>query len=308
MVPLVFSTFLAILSAPAVLNLHERGIPDALSVPLVVLGVLTALFGLGALMGSSINQFVASLPRYQQKLYASTDGIYQWLQGYGYSVDSLRSLANPGAILEMLSTTMRGLASSLSDALLIVLTVAFILLEVGGLPRKLRRALNDPEADLGDLERISREVKQYVVIKSYVSAATGLILGLFCWALGLDFPILWAVMAFLFNYIPNIGSLLAAVGPCLLAVVQFGWSRAALTLIGYVVVNLVLGSGVEPRLMGKRLGLSTLVVWLSLIFWGWLWGPIGMVLSVPLTMVVKIMLEHSNQFRAVAVLMDAPQR
>ena len=114
---------------------------------------------------------------------------------------------------------------------------------------------------------------------------------------------LWAVLAFLFNYIPNIGSIIAAVPAVLLAFVQLGPATASFTALGFVVSNMVMGNVIEPRYMGRGLGLSTLVVFLSLIFWGWLLGTVGMLLSVPLTMIVKIALESSPDTRWVALLL-----
>jgi len=128
-------------------------------------------------------------------------------------------------------------------------------------------------------------------------------LGLWCWILGVDFPVLWGLLAFLFNFIPNIGSILAAVPPVLLALVQFGIGRTLAVAGGYVAVNMVVGNVIEPMVFGRKLGLSNLVVFLSLVFWGWIWGPVGMLLSVPLTMVVKLALEHSEQYHWVAVLL-----
>lgn len=307
LVPLIFSTFLAVLTAPAVIWLSRRHVPDAIGVPLVVLGVLLLLSSFGAIVGGSINRFVNELPLYQDRLRETLGSTFEWAKDYGVSTERLRALINPGALLELVGRTMSSVASSLSDALLIVLTVAFMLLEVTGMRRKLRRALGDPAADLSQLERMVVEVKSYVVVKTYVSAGTGVAIGIFTAAMGLDFAILWGLLAFLLNYVPNIGSVIAAVPPVLLAVVRLGWSGAGITLLGFLAANFLIGSVVEPRLMGKKLGLSTLVVWVSLIFWGWLWGPIGMLLSVPLTMVVKIGLEHSPTLRAVAIMMDAPR-
>jgi predicted PurR-regulated permease PerM len=124
--------------------------------------------------------------------------------------------------------------------------------------------------------------------------------------MGIDFPLLWAVVAALLNFIPNIGALLSAVPPVALALIQYGFGSALGTASAYTLAHLVLGNMLEPRLLGRNLGLSTLVVFLSLVFWGWLWGPLGMVLSVPLTMILKIALESSTQFKAVAELMDQP--
>ena len=123
--------------------------------------------------------------------------------------------------------------------------------------------------------------------------------------LGLGFPLLWGLVAFIFNYIPNLGSILAAIPPVLLALVQFGPARAAVVAVGYLVINIGLANFLEPYLMGRRLGLSTLVVFLSLVFWGWVWGPVGMLLSVPLTVIVKIALENTKDFRWVAIMLGA---
>ena len=152
---------------------------------------------------------------------------------------------------------------------------------------------------------MTRQIQNYLAIKTVVSVATGLLAGVWVWALDIDFPLLWGLIAFLFNYIPNLGSIFAAVGPVLLAIVQFGPGRAISVAAGYVAINLVFGNVVEPLMLGRRLGLSTLVVLLSLVFWGWVWGPMGMLLAVPLTMMVKIALENTEDLRWVAVMLDA---
>ena len=224
----------------------------------------------------------------------------------GLSLGALRDGIQPGAAFDFAGRAVGQFASVLSDAALVMLTVVFLLFEVTVVPAKLRKALGDPKADLSRFAKIVKEVNAYVVIKTYVSAATGTIAGTFVAIVGVDFPVLWGLFAFLFNYVPNIGSIIAAIPPVLLALIQFGPGTAAVVAGGYTALNLVAGNVVEPRLMGNKLGLSTLIVFLSLLFWGWLWGPIGMLLSVPLTMIVKITLEHSEQFRAVAILMGGP--
>jgi predicted PurR-regulated permease PerM len=120
-----------------------------------------------------------------------------------------------------------------------------------------------------------------------------------------DFPILWGVCAFLLNFVPNIGSIIAAVPAVLLAFVQLGPLYAGLTALGFVVVNLFVGNVIEPRYMGKGLGLSTLVVFLSLLLWGWVFGPVGMLLSIPLTIIVKLALEANPRMKWLAVMIDS---
>lgn len=308
LVPLVFAAFLAILTAPAVVWLEEKRVPPWVAVSIVLMGVLVALAALGTILGGSVNAFVSAIPRYQVRLnellvtYANTFELF----GFTVQEDSLRQVANPSEVMSFVGELITQLAAMLSDTALILLTMVFILLEVASIPRKLRRALGDPQADLSRYTALAREVKRYVVIKTYISAATGLLVGVFLHFIGVDFPVLWALVAFLLNYIPNIGSIIAAIPAVLLALVQFGLGSALVTAAGYISINMVMGNMLEPRLLGRKLGLSTLVVFLSLIFWGWLWGPMGMLLSVPLTMIVKILLESSAQFHSLAKLMDQP--
>ena len=155
------------------------------------------------------------------------------------------------------------------------------------------------------MAKVVTEVQTYLGIKTVISLVTGIVLGGWAYVMGLDFPILLGLTAFLLNYIPTVGSILAAIPAVLLSIILVGTAgHALLVTLGYVVVNLLIGSIIEPNLMGRRLGLSTLVVILSLLFWGWAWGPLGALLSVPLTVILKIWLENTTDLRWVAVLLD----
>ena len=146
-------------------------------------------------------------------------------------------------------------------------------------------------------------MKQYLVIKTLVSLVTGILVAVWLAILGVNFPLLWGLLAFLLNYIPNIGSILAAIPASLLALVQISLGAALLVVLGFLVINVVMGNVIEPRWTGRGVGLSPLVVFFSLIFWGWVLGPMGLILSVPLTVTVKIALESSEETRWVAVLL-----
>ncbi|NRA32372.1 MAG: AI-2E family transporter [Polyangiaceae bacterium] len=308
LVPLALACFLAVLAAPAVIWLQSRRVPEMGAVLVVVVMMGGLMGGIVALVGGSINAFADAVPRYQARLDELFSSAVDLAEAQGLSLGMLRDAIQPGAAIGLAGRAVGQFASVLSNAALVMLTVVFILFEVTVIPAKLRLALGDPDADLGRFTKVVDEVNAYVVIKTYVSAATGIVAGVFVAVVGVDFPILWGLFAFLFNYVPNIGSIMAAIPPVLLALIQFGPGEAAVVAGGYTAINLVAGNVVEPRLMGNKLGLSTLIIFLSLLFWGWLWGPIGMLLSVPLTMIVKIMMEHSSQFRAVAVLMGGPPK
>ena len=222
--------------------------------------------------------------------------------GEGPELPGLLSRFDSSLLVDFANQALRYTATAFSSLLIIALIVVFMLFEAATFRSKVRIAFTGAGAE----ERFSRvmyEIQHYIGIKTVVSAATGLLIGVWVGVLGVDFAIFWGLVAFVLNFIPNLGSVIAAVPTTLLAMVQIGVGRGLLVALGYLVVNMVIGNFIEPHLMGRRLGLSTLVVVLSLVFWGWVWGPIGMLLSVPLTMVVKIMLENTEEFRWVAVLL-----
>ena len=206
-----------------------------------------------------------------------------------------------GLAAKMLS----GLGGVMANLFLIIITVIFMLFEASSLSHKLHLALDDPQARLKQIDQFLASVNNYLAIKTLVSIATGVIVSIMLWAFGLDFFLLWGVLAFLLNYIPNIGSIIAAVPAMSLAVLQLGPAAAGFIGLGYLTINTVMGNVVEPRYLGRGLGLSTLVVFISLIFWGWLLGTVGMLLSVPLTMVIKIALENSAEGHWFAVLLSS---
>ena len=197
---------------------------------------------------------------------------------------------------------MSAVATAVSNVLVVVLILTFILLEAGAFPRKLRVAFGGVNAERR-FGSMMHDLRRYLGIKTAISLATGGLVAAWLALLGVDFALLWGFVAFGLNFIPNLGSILAAIPTTLLTMLQLGFFYALLVAIGYLVVNLVLGNLVEPLLLGRRLGLAPLFVLLSLVFWGWVWGPVGMLLSVPLTMVVKILLENTEDLQWVAVLM-----
>jgi predicted PurR-regulated permease PerM len=195
------------------------------------------------------------------------------------------------------------LGSAFSHIVLIVLTVIFILLEATSFPVKLRAILGDPHQVFPRFTRFVDDMQRYMVIKTLINLATGILITIWLYILNVDFPILWGFLAFLLNYVPTIGAIIAAVPAVLLTVVQLGIWRAVLAAAGYLVISLALAYGVEIKLMGRKLGLSTLVVFLSLIFWGSLLGPVGAVLCIPLTMTLKFAFESNESTRWIAVLL-----
>jgi predicted PurR-regulated permease PerM len=212
---------------------------------------------------------------------------------------------NPSATMRLVVGMLGGLGSALSNIILILLTVTFILLEASSFPIKLRAVLGDPEQAFPQFTRFVDDIKRYMIIKTGISLTAGILIVIWLSILGVDFPVLWGFLAFLLHYVPNVGSLIAAIPAIILAHVQLGIGRAVLTAAGYLAVNFLLGNVVEPRLMGRRLGLSTLVVFLSMIVWGSLLGLIGVVLCIPFTMTLKFACENNKSTQWIAVLLGS---
>ena len=216
---------------------------------------------------------------------------------------ALTEIFNPGAAMKLVAALLNSLGNMLANGFLILMTVIFVLLEASSFPAKLHTVLGGPESSLVRFDNFISNVKHYMAIKTLVSLATGILVAIWLTVIGVDYALLWGLLTFALNYVPNIGSIIAAVPAVLLAIIQLGFMRAGAAAAGYVVINLLMGSVIEPRFMGRGLGLSTLVVFLSLIFWGWVLGPVGMLLSVPLTITAKIALDSRDETRWIAVLL-----
>lgn len=207
--------------------------------------------------------------------------------------------------IKLMRDLLAQLGNILAKGFLIYLTTIFILLEASILPDKIRAAMKNNIETFNNLAGVADDVKKYLAMKTAISLVTGILVIVWLMVLKVKYPIVWGLIAFLLNFVPSIGSIIAAIPACIMAFLQFGPGTAALAAAGYLVVNIVLGNILEPRLMGQRLGLSTLVVFLSLVFWGWVLGPIGMLLSVPLTMTVKIALQSHPDTSKLAILLDS---
>ena len=306
LVPFLLSVFIAIICNPLIKKASEFKIPKAISIIFVIAVIVTMAVFLTGLVGSSLNELSQYIPQYRVQLKQQ----FVWLTDFFAKHDIQLSTSivteyfDPAAAMGLAAEMLSSFGSVMANLFLIVLTVVFILFESSSFPHKLHLALDDPQMRLQQIERFISSVNHYIAIKTLVSIATGCIVSLMLWAFGLDFFLLWGVLAFLLNYIPNIGSIIASVPPMTLAILQLGIGDAGAIGLGFVFINMVMGNIIEPRYLGKGLGLSRLVVFLSLIFWGWLLGTVGMLLSVPLTMILKIGLESSPEGRWLAVMLS----
>ncbi|EAT6597328.1 AI-2E family transporter [Salmonella enterica] len=291
-VPFILALFIAVVLNPVVQRMTRCRIPRVIAVSLLIVIIVMLMVLLLAYLGTSLNELARTLPQYRSSLVIPLQRIEPWLQraGIGVSVDELAKYIDPNAAMTLVTNLLTQLSNAMSSIFLLLLTVVFMLLEVPQLPEKLQQMMSRPVEGMAAIQRALDSVSHYLVLKTAISIVTGLVA--------------WGMLAFALNYIPNIGSVLAALPPIIQVLVFNGFYDALLVLAGYLLINLVFGNILEPRIMGRGLGLSTLVVFLSLIFWGWLLGPVGMLLSVPLTIIVKIALEQTTGGQSIAVLLS----
>ncbi|KZY30671.1 MULTISPECIES: AI-2E family transporter [unclassified Oleiphilus] len=305
MVTFLLSGFFAIICAPPFLFMQRKGLPAWLSLILVVIFISLVQLVIISIITTSLTAFSNDLPQYQIRLQALMGELISGLNSWGLDIpkEKLMQLFDPSTIFKLAVSTLGNLGGVLSNSFLIVLTVIFMLFEGVSLPAKLHKAFGEDSTLMEHIELFLENVNRYMSIKVVVSLGTGGLIYIWLLILGVEYPLLWALIAYLLNFVPNIGSIIAAVPVMLLALIQLGPLHMLLVAAGYLFVNTLMGNVIEPRYMGRGLGLSTLIVFLSLVFWGWVLGPVGMLLSVPLTMLLKIAFESSDETRWIAIIM-----
>lgn len=306
LVPVLLSFFIATISAPPLLWLTKKGLPTFVAL-LAVIAIITAVGAvMVALISASLADFQEQLPHYESRLREFYALALEHLAVFGIGLDmfKLDSVLSPASIAAAVGAIANDVGNVVAKAFLIFLVVIFILFEISAFQNKLEKIFDRENGSMERLNNLRRNIQEYLVIKTITSLGTGVAVWILLTALGVDFAILFALLAFMLNFVPNIGSLIAALPAIILALLQLGVATAVYASIGYVVINVLIGSILEPRMSGRKLGLSPLVVFLSLIFWGWVMGPVGMFLSVPLTMMVRLVAEINDNTRWLAVLLS----
>ena len=290
LVPGLLALFIAIVCTEPMYWLTEKGLPRWLAILLVVIVLLGVSSTIPLVVSGSIVQFNQQLPIYQERLDELMFQSSGWLQQFGYTAESLQAIFDPSALLGYVQLVLGALGGILSSYLLIMLLVIFILVDV---PRSLA-------AGASTSGQIIRTVQHYFAIKTFTSLLTGVIISVWCILMDVQYPFLWGFIAFLLNFIPTIGSVIAAIPAVLLALMFNGAVSALVVMLGYVIINFGISNGLEPRIMGQQLGIRFVWIFVSLVAWGWILGPVGMLLAVPLTMTFRIMFDNHDDTRWIA--------
>lgn len=303
--PLLLAVFIAVIVTPGLVWMRRKGVPKwgALAVIAFVLldvGSLFALVTTGALEG-----FRESFPTYQERFMLLSQELGGLLErvGLDHSQEAIPDLMDPGKVMVLVRLMLSNASGVLAMGLLVLLAVMFILLEAPGMRAKLHAAFNLTAENEARITQLFARINRYMQIKTLTSAGTGACVWVLLWLIGIDFAALWAILAFLLNFVPVVGNVVMMIPAVLMALVQTDIPTALFVAVGYLAINTIIGNGIEPKVMGRGLGISTLAVFISLLFWGWLFGLVGMFLAVPLTAAVIALLDASPHTRPLAILL-----
>jgi AI-2 transport protein TqsA len=312
LLPFVVAVFLSQIFAPMNAALRRRRVPAVLSILIVLLVVTIGLLIFAWVLYSSAQAFTEALPRYQARLQGALDGILSWLATssprLATQIQQWRweQAVEMSSVTGFVAATVGSFLVFFNDAFLILLFFVFLLAGSEAFPGKLRVALAMEHAErLGTvIQNVQCQVRKYLLTKTLINLGIGVLVGILFAAFGVDFPVFWGLLTFLTHYIPSIGAVISVGLPAGFLFLQFSPGQALLIALLNAALQFVIGNAVEPRIMGSSLNLSPLLVLLCLIFWGWLWGAWGMVLAVPITSMLKILLENIEPLRPLAVLMS----
>ena len=306
--PVLLALFISIICIQPIRWMEKRQIPRWIAMVVVALGLVSIFFGFTILIGGTLSFFINSVSKYESMLIAIGNSFIQFLNDKGLNIpkDKVLDLIQATKIFEFTSGALKELLRMIGNAMLIFLIILFILMEFSSFTIKAKAILGLSDKSISYLSTITKNTRHYLVIKTFICLTNGVLIYIALLIIGVDYPLLWATVAGLMNYIPNIGSIFATIPAVLFALIQLGLGGALWTLGAFVVIHNVLGNFIEPKILGRGLGLSALVVLLSLLFWGYIMGPVGMFLSVPFTMTIKIILEQNEKTRWMAILLGSP--
>lgn len=302
---LLMALFISVICAQPIDWLQKKKVPQGLAIAIVFIGIMAIFFGFGKLIGSSLSSFSEDAPKYEKNLQEMGSVILQYADQMGVSIstDEMTRMFDPSKVMGITAGFLGQLGDFMGDAFTIFFLVLFLLMEIDSFSIKARAIVKDTKGSLAFFNTIGNSIRHYLSIKTMTSLLTGTLIWMSLAIIGVDYAIIWALIAFLLNYIPNIGSIIAAIPAILFAAVQLGFGGVVWVTGVFVAVNTIIGSVIEPKIMGRGMGLSTFIVFASLIFWGFMLGTIGMFLSVPLTMAIKIMLEQNPKTEWIAILL-----
>jgi predicted PurR-regulated permease PerM len=288
--PVFLALMLTVTVSPIATWLRRRGAPAWAAMLAILVAANLILVALGAALVVSIAQLIDILPQYQSQFAALRDDLVNGLAGLGVSTEQIRSAvtgANPSTVLRIVETIFGGLAGLLSNSLFLLAVVLFMCVDAMQFPAKLNSVMVDRPQVVSAFRSFAQGTRRYLWVSTVFGLIVAVIDTLMLWALDVPLPVLWGLLAFITNYIPNIGFVIGLVPPALLALLDGGPEKMVTVIVLYCAVNFVIQSVIQPKIVGDAVGVSASVSFLSLVFWAWVLGPLGALLAIPLTLLTK---------------------
>lgn len=303
---LFLSIFIASIFSTLLRFLEKRHFPKILAYFFVLSVFLIFTLLMAYIINISLKDFASNLPLYEEKLQGLIVQTISFVEEYGFIVDknTILETLNLSSFFGFTTNIIGSIGTFLSKFLLIIIGVAFILAESKSFETKLKVIFKYNAKKLDHFNLFSQNIQKYFLVKSTTSFLTGAIIAITLIFFGVDYPILWGVIAMLFNFVPVVGSIIAAIPAVLISLLNVDINTTIILIVFYVTINISISNIIEPKLMGKELGLSPLVIFFSLIFWGWILGIVGMFLAVPITMTLKIAFNSNTGTHWIAILMS----
>lgn len=304
-VPFLIATAITILLAPLLSYLETKHIPRAVSLIFVTLLVLVPVVVLGGYIGEEVKDFVRNYDTMQKEFDLWLGQLSGKIEQLGITItqNELREAFDQSNFGELIQGLAIQTKNQFSNIFLIFFIVAFMLMDSNYLHSKFLKVMKDRKGSIEESMEIIEKIKRYFLIKVKTSLLTALWILLVLWFYDMRYPLLWATLVFFLNFIPVVGSIFAAIPAIILALIDHSLMTAVWIAMWYMIVNTVIGNILEPHVMGKGLGLSSLTIFLSMIFWGWMFGPAGMILSVPLTMGIQFLFDQYDETKWLAFML-----
>jgi len=306
LVPILSAVLLTLVLAPAVAFLVRRRVPKGVAIAIVTSLVVAVGAGIGVVVGDSLVSFSREIPARTAGLEELQAHAFEVLRRFGIAVPAegpLNPALDAQKLLGLVQSLLGAIRNLVANGFIIVMLVVFGLLQIGRTRTTMEQALGADTGIPDVIERYTSDVFQYLKVKALMSLGTGVLVWLVLVLLRIEYAMLWGLMAFLLNFIPNIGSLIAAIPPVALGLLDYGVGRAVVVAAAIIGVNTLFSNVLEPRLMGRSFGISPWMVFVALLFWAYVLGPVGMILAIPLTVALKLGFEMSDRTKWIAALM-----
>ncbi|MFC2046055.1 AI-2E family transporter [Chloroflexota bacterium] len=305
--PVLLAMVLAITAAPLLDWFMKRGAPAWLALVLTIVLNVFVILGIVWLVGLSVQDFADKLPAYEQRIEEIEQSLGSTLTNLGVDVDNLSAdpVIAPEALLELVAEFAGGIVSGLSNWGLILITSAFFLVEATVMPRKMRNVTEEGDPDVLRVLRLAEDLRQYMGINAGVGLFAAILNVILLAVIGVDFALLWGVLSFFMSFIRNVGFLISVIPPALMALIQFGMPQMLIVIVAFIVINFVVDNVIKPRFIEEGVNISVLMTFLSLVVWGWVLGPIGAILAVPMAIIIQAIFASREETRWLAYMMGS---